>query len=77
MPLKLMKALLWHVRCKDLFGSWPWVGTATQSAGLYDDHSMSACNVKDEEAKRKATKAGKVSWGVQDGTCRCSRVKHV
>jgi hypothetical protein len=29
MPLKLMTAFLWHVRGKDIFGSWPKVVAAT------------------------------------------------
>jgi hypothetical protein len=43
---------------------------------VYDDHFSSACNVKDEQAKRKTTNAGNVSGGVEASTCRCSRVKN-
>jgi hypothetical protein len=63
MPLKLMKAFLWHVRCIDFFGSWQRVVTARKSAGFYDDHFSSASNVKDVEAKRKNNKSRQCKWG--------------
>lgn len=61
MPLKLMKAFLWYVRCIDFFGSWPRVVTETESTVLQHDHFISACNAKDKKAKRETTKAGNVN----------------